>query len=221
MFIKQTHKKKSFLVIGLGRFGSSFAKNMMKMGCEVVAVDEDLDKVNKISDFVTESMAGNIHDEDFLDSLGLADFDAVVVAIGHDIESSVLICTLAKELGTNYLVAKAADDLHEKILQKIGVDWVVTVEREMGRKVALSLYSNRIIDSLEVSPDFRFVELVVLPEWLGKTVAEVNLFKNHDLMLLTVKRGDEIITQPKLDLVFTANDVVVVCGQTKKIMQIA
>lgn len=221
MFIKKTHKKKSFLVIGLGRFGSSFAKNMMKMGCEVVAVDEDLDKVNKISEFVTESMAGNIHDEEFLDSLGLADFDAVVVAIGHDIESSVLICTLAKELGAGYLVAKAADDLHEKILQKLGVDWVVTVEREMGRKVALSLYSNRIIDSLEFSPDFRFVELEILPEWVDQKVAEVDLFKNHDLMLMTVKRGEQIITQPELNLEFKQDDVVVVCGQTKKIMQIA
>lgn len=221
MLVKKSHRKKSFLVIGLGRFGSSFAKNMMKLGCEVVAVDEDLSKVDKIADFVTESLAGNIHDEEFLDSLGLADFDSVVVAIGHDIESSVLICTLAKELGAKHLVAKAADDLHEKILQKLGVDWVVTVEREMGRKVALSLYSNRIIDSLELSPDFRFVELLVLSKWVGKKVSEVDIFKNHDLMLVTVKRNDKIITQPDLNLVFEANDLVVVCGQTKKIMQIA
>ncbi len=221
MFVKKSLKKKSFLVIGLGRFGSSFAKNMMKMGCEVVAVDEDLEKVNKISEFVTEAMAGNIHDEDFLESLGLADFDAVVVAIGHDIESSVLITTLVKELGAKYVVSKAADDLHEKILQKIGADWVVTVEREMGQKVALSLYSNKVIDSLELTPDFRFVELVVLEDWLGKKVTEVLVFKKHDLMLVAVKRGKEIITKPSADLIFQKEDLVVVCGQTAKIMQLA
>ncbi len=221
MFVKKSLKKKSFLVIGLGRFGSSFAKNMMKMGCEVVAVDEDLEKVNKISEFVTEAMAGNIHDEDFLTSLGLSDFDAVVVAIGHDIESSVLITTLVKELGAKYVVSKAADDLHEKILQKIGADWVVTVEREMGQKVALSLYSNKVIDSLELTPDFRFVELLVLESWLGKKVATVGVFKNHDLMLVAVKRGKEIITKPGEDLVFQKEDLVVVCGQTAKIMQLA
>ncbi len=221
MFVKKTLKKKSFLVIGLGRFGSSFARNMMKMDCEVVAVDEDFEKVSKISEDVTEAMAGNIHDEDFLESLGLAHFDAVVVAIGHDIESSVLITTLLKELGAKYVVSKAADDLHEKILQKIGADWVVTVEREMGRKVALSLYSNKVIDSLELTPDFRFVELVVLESWLGKQVAEIEVFKKHDLMLAAIKRGKEIITNPDKSLIFQKEDLVVVCGQTSKIMQLA
>lgn len=219
MFIKHD-KKKSFLVIGLGRFGSSFAKNMMNLGCEVVAVDEDMEKVNKISEHVTESMAGNIHDEDFLKSLAIPEFDGVIVAIGHDIESSVLISTLVKELGARYLISKAADDLHEKILQKIGVDWVVTVEREMGKKVALSLYSKRIIDSLELAPDFRFVELKAFQEWENKKVNDIPLFKKHDLMLVAVKRDTKIITEPSSDFVFEPEDVVVVCGTTSKIMQV-
>ena len=221
MFIKTNKQKKSFLVIGVGRFGSSFARNMNRLGCEVVAVDEDVEKINKISDQVSEAVTGNIHSEEFLDSLGVENFDAVMVAIGQDIESSILISALVKELGAKYVLSKANDDLHEKILKKVGVDWVITVEREMGRKVALSLFSNKIIDSIELTPDFRLVEILILPEWVGKKVSEIGLFKNHQLMLTVIKRQAEVIAEPKSDEVFQKDDIAVVCGSTSQIVKIA
>jgi len=213
--------KKSFLVIGVGRFGSSFARNMSRLGCEVVAVDEDVEKINRISDQVAEAMTGNIHSEEFLKSLGVENFDAVMVAIGQDIESSILTSALVKELGAKYVLSKANDDLHERILKKVGVDWVITVEREMGRKVALSLFSNKIIDSIELTPDFRLVEILIFPEWVGKKVSQIDLFKNHQLMLTVIKRQEIVIAEPSSDEVFQKDDIAVVCGSTSQIIKIA
>ncbi len=221
MLVKNNKNKKSFLVIGVGRFGSSFARNLNRLGCEVVAVDEDIEKIHQISEQVTEAITGNIHSEGFLESLGLENFDAVMVAIGQDIKSSILISTMVKELGAKYVLSKANDDLHEKILKKIGVDWVITVEKEMGRKVALSLFSNKIIDSIDITPDFRLVELLVLEEWVGKRVADIALFKKHQLMLTVIKRQGVVIAEPTPEEIFQAEDIAVVCGFTSELAKIA
>lgn len=221
MFVKNNRNKKSFLVIGVGRFGGSFARNLHRLGCEVVAVDEDLDKIHQISEQVTEAITGNIHSEEFLGSLGLENFDAVMVAIGQDVKSSILISTMVKELGAKYVLSKANDDLHEKILKKIGVDWVITVEKEMGRKVALSLFSNKIIDSIDITPDFRLVELLVPAEWIGKRVADISLFKRHQLMLTVIKRQGAVIAQPQPETTFQEEDIAVVCGAIGEIAKIS
>jgi trk system potassium uptake protein len=212
--------KKSFLVIGLGRFGGSFARHISKMGCEVVAVDDNEEKVKEIADCVSEAFSGNINSEEFLKSIGVDNFDAVVVAVGQNIGSSVLITTIIKELGAKYIISRANDDLHEKILQKIGADWVVTVERDMGKRIASSLYSGKVIDSLELSPDFKFVELEVLSKWVGQKIGDVKLFKNHDLMLAAIKHDNEIISHPDNDTFFEKGDIIVVYGKTKSILQI-
>ncbi len=222
MFVKKDKKKtknKSFLVIGLGRFGSSFSRNASRLGCEVVAVDEDEHKAAMLVDEVTEALSGNIHDEDFLRSLGVEDFDAVVVAIGYDIESSVLITTLVKDLGAKFVVAKASQELHEKILNRIGADWVISPEKETGKKVALSLYSN-IIDSMELSSDFKFLELKVLNDWIGKKLSEIEFFTTKHLMLVAVKRGSDILLNKNDDFVFNEDDIVVICGHNKFLLEV-
>lgn len=221
MFVKKHQHKKSFLVIGVGRFGSSFARNLSRLGCEVVAVDEYEDKIHQISDQVTEAIIGNIHSEEFLASLGLKNFDAVMVSIGQDTKSSILISAMVKELGAKYVLSKANDDLHEKILKKIGVDWVVTVEKEMGRKVALSLFSNKIIDSIDITPDFRLVELLVPEEWVNQRVTDIKLFKQHQLMLTVIKRQGVVIAEPTPEEIFQPEDIAVVCGFTSELAKIA
>lgn len=221
MFInKEKSKSKSFLVIGLGRFGSSFARNASQLGCEVVAVDDEEHKAAMLVDEVTESLSGDIHDEDFLRSLGIEDFDAVVVAIGYDIESSVLITTLAKELGAKFVVAKASQELHEKILKRIGADWVISPEKETGKKVALGLYSN-IIDSMELSNDFKFIELKVLANWVGKKVSEIDFFMTEHSMLVAVKRDNKILlNKEETNFTFQEEDIVVICGHNKFLLQV-
>lgn len=217
MFVK--HKKKSFLVIGLGRFGSNFARHAHQLGCEVIAIDEDSGKTSTIVDDVTEAFSGNIHDEDFLKSLGIPDFDAVVVAIGQDVESSILIAASVRNLGAKYVVARASHDLHEKILKKIGSDWVVTAEKEMGKKLALSMSSN-IIDSFDLSEDFKFVELKVLEDWIGKKVSEIDFFMKKNLILVALKRKEEIILNKSDDFSFENGDIVVICGNSKVLMML-
>ncbi|MCC6711255.1 MAG: TrkA family potassium uptake protein [Candidatus Pacebacteria bacterium] len=217
--VKKKTKNKSFLVIGLGRFGSSFSRHASLLGCEVVAVDEDEHKATALVDEVTEALSGNIHDEDFLRSLGVEDFDAVVVAIGYDIESSVLITTLVKDLGAKFVAAKASQELHEKILNRIGADWVIFPEKETGKKVALSLYSN-IIDSMELSADFKFLELKVLNDWIGKKLSEIEFFTTKHLMLVAVKRGSEILLNKNDDFVFNEDDIVVICGHNKFLLEV-
>lgn len=215
MFVK--HKKKSFLVIGLGRFGSNFARYAHQLGCEVVAVDEDSEKSSALVEDVTEAISGNIHDENFLKSLGISHFDAVVVAIGQDVESSILITALARDLGAKYVVARASHDLHAKILEKIGSDWVVTAEKEMGKKLALSLSSN-IIESFDLSADFKFVEIKVLDNWVGKKVSDIHLFMKKNLMLVAIKREEIIILNKDDDFIFEQGDIVVICGNSKVLM---
>ena len=217
MFVK--HKKKSFLVIGLGRFGSNFARYASQLGCEVVAVDENHEKAAALVEEVGEAFSGNIHDEVFLKTLGIPDFDAVIVAIGQDVESSILIAATVKDLGAKYVISRASHDLHEKILKKIGSDWVITAEKEMGKKLALSLYSN-VIDSFDLSENFKFVETRVIEDWIGKKVSEISFFAIKDLMLVATKRQESIILNKNDDFIFESGDIIVICGENKVLMKL-
>ncbi|HAG10188.1 MAG TPA: potassium uptake system protein, partial [Desulfotomaculum sp.] len=137
---------KQFAVIGLGRFGASIARTLTKMGYEVLAVDYDEEMVNNMAEEVTYVAQANVLDERTLKSLGLRNFDTVIVAIGQEIKTSILVTVMLKEMGVGKIVAKANDELHGRVLQKIGADIVVFPEREMGTRVAHSLASRNIID---------------------------------------------------------------------------
>lgn len=213
----KSFKKKSILVIGLGRFGTSFAINSSQLGCEVVAVDEDHEKIHLIADQVTESISGNIHSDRFLKTLGIRNFDAIVVAIGNDIESSILLCTTLKELGAKYVVAKAAGDLHEKVLKKLGVDWVISVEKDMGQKAAFNLFSRKIIDSIRLDADYRILEITTPESWVGTDIESIPYFKQKDVFPILLKRGTNIIPQPKPETIVQDSDILVVCGRSNVI----
>ena len=159
-------KNKQFAVIGLGRFGVSVARTLFKGGYEVLAIDSNEERVQKISSEVTHVVQADTTDENALKALGIRNFDVVVVAIGEDVQANVLTTLLLKELGVNYIVAKAKNELHGKMLEKIGADRVVYPERDMGQRVAHNLVSTNVLDYIELSPDLSLVE-VTTPKVLG------------------------------------------------------
>ena len=168
---------KQFVVLGLGRFGSSLARTLYGLGHDVLVVDETEEAVQEISESVTHAVQADATDESTLRSLGLRNFDVAIVAIGSNIQSSILISMIVKELGVKHVVAKAQSELHAKLLCKIGVDRVVFPERDMGIRLAHNLVSSNVLDFIELSSDYSIVEMAALNEWKGKTLKDLNLEK--------------------------------------------
>jgi len=208
---------KQFAVIGLGRFGRSVALTLAKMGYDVLAVDSSEEKVNSIIEHVTHAVQADARDEQALKSLGIRNFDVAIVAIGHDIQSNILVTVLLKEMGVKKVVSKAVSELHGKVLEKVGADKVVFPERDMGVRVAHALVSKNIVDQINISPDYSIIELVAPDEFVGKTLAEGAIRVRHGVTVLAIRRGDEIIISPGAKHKIEAGDVLVVVGRNDKL----
>lgn len=209
--------KKQFAVIGLGRFGSSVARTLARMGYEVLAVDTNKDRVSAITDEVTYAVCVDAMDEQALKSLGLRNFDVVIVAIGQEVQSSILATVILKEMGVSRVVAKAVSELHGKVLQKVGADMVVFPERDMGVRVAHALVSKNILDQISLSPDYSIIELTAPPEFVGKTLQESAMRREYGVTVLAIRRGGEIIISPGARQVIKEGDILVVLGRNEKL----
>ncbi|GAB6086849.1 potassium channel family protein [Alkaliphilus crotonatoxidans] len=203
---------KQFVVIGCGRFGSSVAKTLYKMGNDVLAIDQDEDTVQHISDEVTHAVQCDTTDEVALRSLGIRNFDVAVITIGSNIQSSIMATLIVKELGVKYVVAKAQNELHAKVLYKIGADRVVFPERDMGMRVAHNLVSSNILDYIELAPDYSIMEITALEEWEGKTLVETNIRSKYGINVMAIKHGKHINVSPSAKDVIHRDDVLVVVG---------
>lgn len=208
---------KQFAVIGLGRFGSSLARTLAKMGQEVLAIDSDEKKVEELSDVVTHAVQADALEDSSLKSLGIRNFDVVVVAIGQDIQSNILVTLMLKEMGVKKVVAKAATELQGKVLQKIGADIVVFPERDMGERVARWLISRNIIDVINLSPDFSLMELIAPAETVGSTLAESGLRRRYGITLLAIRRGNDFIISPASGEVIEEGDILIVIGSNERL----
>lgn len=213
-------KNKQFAVIGIGRFGTSVAKCLIDQGYEVLAIDSDEERVQKMSEAMTHAVCADSTDENSLKSLGIRNFDAVVVAIGHDVQASVMTTLLLKELGVGYIVAKAQNSLHGKLLEKIGADRVVYPERDMGMRIAHNLISNNVLEFIELSPELSIVEVAVPHFMVGQSLAQSGLRSKYDLNLVAMKREESIIVSPKPDEVFLQGDILFVIGENKGIRRL-
>ncbi|AEE96916.1 potassium channel family protein [Mahella australiensis] len=203
---------KQFAVIGLGRFGISVAKTLYEMGHDVLAIDKNEELISAISDYTTHAVQGDASEEGVLQSLGIKNFDVAVVAIGGDIEASIMVTMIVKELGVKYVLAKAQNDMHARVLYKIGADRVVFPERDMGIRVAHNLVSTNIMDYIELSPNYSLMELSVLPIWVGKSLKELNMRTKYGINVIAIKRGESINVTPKADDVLRKGDVLIVVG---------
>lgn len=211
------NKNKQFAVIGLGRFGSSIATALFKLGYEVLAIDTDEEQVQKSSELVTHVIQADTTDENTLKALGIRNFDVVIVAIGEDIQANVLTTLLLKELGVKYIVAKARNELHGKMLTKIGADRVVYPERDMGLRVAHSLVATNVLEYIELSPDVSVAEITSPKILVGKSLAEANLRAKYEINVVAIKRGEVLIIPPLPDEKIQAGDILIFVGKTKGI----
>lgn len=211
---------KQFVIIGLGRFGSSIAKTLYSLGNDVLAIDKDEDIVQEIADSVTHAVQLDATDENALRSLGIRNFDVAVVTIGDNIQSSIMATLLVKELGVKYIIAKGHSDLHAKVLYKIGANRVVLPEKDMGVRVAHNLVSANILDYIELSEDYSVMEIQVLEEWAGSTLKELKLRSKYGINVMAIKRGDEVNLSPAADDIIEENDIIVAIGSAEDLSRL-
>jgi len=205
-------KAKQFLVLGLGRFGTSVARTLCELGHEVLAVDADEALVNDVAPYVTQALQLDATDETALSELDVRNFDAAIVSIGQNTRDSILICVLLKELGAPYVIAKANDDLHAKVLKKIGADRVVFPERDMGARLARSILTPNMLDLMNLSDDYQIAEIRLPDSWAGHSIIDVNVRRRYGLNILAIHRNGRFLASPAPDLPFEAEDTLLVLG---------
>lgn len=208
---------KQFVVIGIGMFGYSIATTLSGMGHQVLAIDIEEENIQAISDEVTHAVQADATDEEAMKELDLRNFDTAVVAIGTNMEASIMATMLCKEMGIDYVLSKAHNELHAKILYKIGADKVLLPEIDMGKRVAQSLVSTNIMDYIELTPHYRLEELASLPEWAGKSLKELNVRSRYGVNVMAIKHGDKINISPQGNDIIEEGDVLVVIGEEKDI----
>ena len=209
---------KQFVVIGLGSFGMSLAKTLYEMGNDVLVIDKDEELVQSMAGLVTHAVRADATDENVLKSLGVKNFDVAIVAIGKNMESSIMITMLVKEMGVKYVIAKAHNELHARVLYKVGADRVVMPEKDMGIRVARNVFSSNLIDLIEFSKEYSIAEILPIEEWFHKTLRDINMREKYGLNVIAAKKlNDEIILSPGPDYVVDEGDVLVVCGKNTDI----
>ncbi len=204
---------KSYVVIGLGRFGTELAARLYACGEEVMAIDTDELLVDKIADRVTRAVAADARDPDVLKKLGVENFDRAVVAVGSDLGSSALITMNLKSLNVPFIICKAHDDTYREILEKLGADRVIIPEREVADKLALGLTHAGVMEYIELSQEFGIVEMEPIPEWVGKTVRELELRTRYGLNVIAMRNEDAIRIPPDIDTPISANEMMVMLGK--------
>lgn len=214
---------KTFAVIGLGRFGMAAAKKLSDLGCEVIAVDIDGEKVNEIADYVTKSAQLDSKNEELLKNIGIKNCECAVVAIGDNVMDSVFITLTLKEMGVGKVVCKARDALHEKVLRKTGADLVIIPEKEAGEKMASRLVSKTFIDILRLSDEYSIEDMVVPVKWVNRSLSELSVRKKYGVNIVAVKSSvnpNDVNITPEPDYRFKETDIVVLVGRTKDISRL-
>ncbi len=203
---------KSYVVIGLGRFGSGLARQLSKLGAEVLALDIRGDYVQQISQEVTHAVVGDAQDKEVLRALGVRNMDCAVIAIGDDLAASVLITMNLKELEVPFIVCKAHDDTHRKVLEKLGVDRVVIPEHEYAQRLARTLNSHNVLDYIELSEDFGILDVPAPEKWIGKSLRELNVRAKLGVNIIAVENNGKTDVSPAADYVIRRGDTLVVLG---------
>lgn len=203
---------KSYVVIGLGRFGSSLARQLCKLGAEVLALDVKGDLVQQVAGDVTHAVVGDAQDKEVLRALGVRNMDCAVIAIGDNLAASVLITMNLKELGVPFIVCKAHDETHRKVLEKLGVDRVVIPEQEYAQRLARTLNSHNVLDYIELSEDFGILDVPAPESWIGKTLRELNIRAKLGVNIIAVENEGKTNVSPAADYLILAGDTLVVLG---------
>jgi trk system potassium uptake protein TrkA len=212
---------KQFAVIGLGRFGQSVALSLASDGQQVLAVDKLESEVDRIADYVTEAMRADAMDEDFLQDIDIASYDAVIVAMGQNSEASIMVCMLLKDLGVENIIAKAHSKLHGEVLERIGVNRIIYPEWDMGERVAKMLTtSHRMLDYIELSPEHSIIEFEAPPNFSGKSLKDLALRTRRGISVMAIKKGEKVVVGPGGDTEVEEGDVLVAIGHQDCVREI-
>ena len=212
--------KKQFAIIGLGRFGGSVVNALNDMGYEVLAIDRNEQRVQDFANIATHAVEADSTDENALKALGIRNFDIVVVAIGEDIQSSILTTLILKELGVKKIVVKAQNDLHGKVLYKIGADKVIYPERDMGIRVVHNLISPNILDIIELADEYSIVEVHAGEYFAGKTLQQLDIRAKFGCNVMAIKSGGHINIAPLASYKIKSGDILVVIGHNNDIQRL-
>ena len=203
---------KSYIVIGLGRFGADLATKLYECGEEVLAVDTNESIVDKIADHVTRAVTADARDLDVLEKLGAENFDRAVVAVGSDLAASALITMNLKTLNVPFIMCKAHDDTYREILERLGADRVVLPEREVADKLALGLTHAGVMEYIELSEEFGIVEMEPIDEWIGKSIKDLELRTRYGANVIALRDKDDIQIPPDITTPITADHIMVMLG---------
>lgn len=212
--------KKDFVVFGLGKFGRSVAQTLVENGREVLAIDISEEVVQEVSTTVTHAVQADVTDAAALKALGVGNFEVAIIAIANNLQASILATILAKELGVSYVLAKAQNDIHKRVLEKVGADKVIFPEREIGVRIANNLVSDNFVDYIELSEDYSIVEISVLNSWIDKSLKELNMRANYGINVMAVRKGKNISIMPGPNLILARGDILVVIGSNKDVRKI-
>ena len=204
---------KSYVVIGLGLFGQAIARQLCMLGAEVLAMDVRSDLVQQVANDVTHAVVGDAQDKEVLRALGVRDLDCAIIAIGDDLAASVLTTMNLKELEVPYIICKAHDETHRRVLEKLGVDRVIIPEQENAQRLARSLNSHNVLDYIELSEEYGILEVPAPKSWIGKTLKELNVRAKLGVNIIAVESGKKTNVSPTADYCIQQGDIMVVLGE--------
>ena len=212
---------KSVLVIGMSSFGKHLAFKMQELKNEVVIVDKNEEIIEELAQYFTDAQAGDCCNEAVLRSLGVNNFDICFVTVGGDFQSSLEITATLKELGAKYVAAEAKRDRQMKLLQRIGADEVLYPAREAADKTAVKFSANNISDFFQIADDYSVFEMPAPAQWAGRSIADINIRKKYGISIIAVKNGENLLSVPGSEYVFSGNDIVVAIGRDKDAVSLA
>jgi trk system potassium uptake protein TrkA len=208
---------KSYAVFGLGRYGAAVAKELVKNGADVLAVDIDENIVNAVAADIPFCKCADVTEPEVLRQLGISNIDVVVIAMATNLEANVMAVMLCKEMGVKTVIAKCADDVQAKILAKIGADKTLIPERESGVRLAKNILSSGFVDVMELSDDVSLLELAIKKEWLGKNLVELNLRKKYGINIIAIKKENKVIVDLDPTLPLTNDMQLIIIAHTSKL----
>ena len=209
--------KKTYAVFGLGRYGAAVARELVENGMEVIAVDNEERIVNDIAAYLPVCKCADVTDAEVISRLGIGNIDTVIVCMASNLEASVMAITLCKEAGVKTVIAKCANEMHQKILLRVGADQVVFPENESGIRLAKNLLSSGFIDMISLSKDVSMVEIDVKNEWCGKNLIELNLRKKYGFNIVAIKKGEKVNVNVSPEQVLDDQTTLIVIANTAKL----
>ncbi|MGN8921645.1 potassium channel family protein [Lachnospiraceae bacterium HCP28S3_F9] len=212
--------KKQYAVFGLGSFGESVAIALQGLGCEVIVVDDDMERIEDIANSVSYAMKADFGDPDVVRSLGTKNLDGVVVAVADNMEASIMATLVCKEIGVPYVISKAKNDLHATVLKKIGADAIIFPEKEMGVRLAKNLMSANFADWIALSPDYSLVETVIPRGWIGKSLQDLDVRRKYGINVVGIKVGEDIEVNPNPEKALEDGMVMILVGANKDLENI-